>query len=162
VRLVGHSLGGLIARYYVQRLGGHARVETVVTVATPHAGTVAAWLLAPLPLVRQLRPGSKLLGELAEPAAECATSFVAFWSDCDELILPARNARPEHPDLRVRTVPVPGVGHLALASHPDVVREICRTIAPVTAALLAEPPHSGVHRCCRVIGTRRSVPWRIR
>lgn len=42
VSFVGHSLGGLIARYHVQRLGGHTRVDAVVTVATPHGGTLAA------------------------------------------------------------------------------------------------------------------------
>lgn len=48
VDLVGHSLGGLIARYYVQCLGGNTRVDTVATVATPHGGTVTAWLLSRL------------------------------------------------------------------------------------------------------------------
>ncbi len=36
VDVVGHSLGGLIARYYVQRLGGDRRVRTLVTLGTPH------------------------------------------------------------------------------------------------------------------------------
>lgn len=36
VDIVGHSLGGLIARYYVQRLGGDRRVRTLVTLGTPH------------------------------------------------------------------------------------------------------------------------------
>lgn len=35
VDIVGHSLGGLIARYYVQRLGGDSRVRTLVTLGTP-------------------------------------------------------------------------------------------------------------------------------
>ena len=37
VHVVGHSLGGLIARYYVQRMGGDARVHTLCTLGTPHA-----------------------------------------------------------------------------------------------------------------------------
>ena len=36
VHVIGHSLGGLIARYYVQRMGGHERVHTV-----DHAGHAA-------------------------------------------------------------------------------------------------------------------------
>ena len=49
VDIVGHSLGGLIARYYVQRLGGDLRVRTLVTLGTPHSGTraVAAGERAP-------------------------------------------------------------------------------------------------------------------
>ena len=142
VHLVGHSLGGLIARYYVQRLGGHTRVETVVTVATPHGGTLAAWLLAPVPLVRQLRPRSDLLNELTQPAPECTTQFVVFWSGHDELILPARHARVEHADLTVRNVEVPGVGHLALAAHPRVVQEICRALSPATTPRAAQSPQT--------------------
>ena len=38
IHVIGHSLGGLIARYYVQRLGGDARVHTLVTLGTPHHG----------------------------------------------------------------------------------------------------------------------------
>ena len=37
IHVIGHSMGGLIARYYVQRLGGDARVHTLVTLGTPHA-----------------------------------------------------------------------------------------------------------------------------
>ena len=35
VHIVGHSLGGLAARYYVSRLGGDAHVHTLVTLGTP-------------------------------------------------------------------------------------------------------------------------------
>ena len=65
--VVGHSLGGVVARYYVQRMGGDARVHTVCTLGSPHAGTWAAHLL-PTALVRQLRPGSDLMQELDAPS----------------------------------------------------------------------------------------------
>ena len=39
IHVIGHSLGGLIARYYVQRLGGDSYVRTLVTLGTPHHGT---------------------------------------------------------------------------------------------------------------------------
>lgn len=58
VDIVGHSLGGLIARYYVQRLGGDRRVRTLVTLGTPHSGTAAAPLAGAHPIVRQMRSGS--------------------------------------------------------------------------------------------------------
>ena len=40
--IVGHSKGGLIAREYVQHLGGARRVKSVVTLGTPHHGTPTA------------------------------------------------------------------------------------------------------------------------
>ncbi|HET6503152.1 MAG TPA: alpha/beta fold hydrolase [Amycolatopsis sp.] len=134
VDIVGHSLGGLIARYYVQRLDGHRRVGTAVTIATPHRGTYTAWLLSPIPLARQLRPGSELFGELSEPAPGCTTRFVTFSSTADPMILPSHNGRLEHADLRVLNVVTTGTGHLALAARPDVLDQI--------RALLASAPHA--------------------
>lgn len=130
IHVVGHSLGGLVARYYVQCLGGADRVHTLVTLGTPHAGTLAARALpAVSPLVRQLRPGSALLTELAAPAPGARTRVIAFWSDLDPLVVPARNARAVHPDLATRNVLVRGVGHMSLPIHPSVVREICTALA---------------------------------
>ena len=135
VQVIGHSLGGLIARYYVQRLGGDARVQTLVTLGSPHQGTLAARLL-PNKLVRQLRPGSDVLNELAEPSS-CTTRMLAFYSDVDQLIVPARNARLEHPDLTARNVLVRGVGHLSLPISGRIVHETCTTLALSSAGTLA-------------------------
>jgi pimeloyl-ACP methyl ester carboxylesterase len=123
IHVIGHSLGGLIARYYIQRLGGDERVHTCVTLGTPHQGTVAARLL-PWPLVKQVRPDSDLMAELAEPAPGCRTRFVAFYSDVDQLIVPQRRARIQHPDLIASNVRINGVGHLSLPFHGEVVHQI--------------------------------------
>jgi hypothetical protein len=128
IHVIGHSLGGLIARYYIQRLGGDRRVHTCVTLGTPHEGTVAARLL-PWPLVKQVRPDSDLMMELAEPAPGCQTRFVAFYSDVDQLIVPQRRARIRHPDLTARNVRVRGVGHLSLPFHGEVVHQITGMLA---------------------------------
>jgi pimeloyl-ACP methyl ester carboxylesterase len=128
IHVIGHSLGGLIARYYIQRLGGDRRVHTCVTLGTPHEGTVAARLL-PWPLVKQVRPDSDLMTELAEPAPGCQTRFVAFYSDVDQLIVPQRRARIRHPDLTARNVMVRGVGHLSLPFHGEVVHQITGMLA---------------------------------
>ncbi|MFH8578411.1 alpha/beta fold hydrolase [Streptomyces zaomyceticus] len=120
VDIVGHSLGGLIARYYVQRLGGHTRVRTLVMLGTPHSGTTVAPLADAHPLVRQMRPGSEVLRELAGPSPGCRTRFVSFWSDLDQVMVPVETARLDHPDLVVHNVRVSGIGHLALPVHPTV------------------------------------------
>lgn len=122
--VIGYSLGGLVARYYTQVLGGDAQVVLVITLATPHGGTAAALLAPPHPLLRQLRPGSGLLTELAAPAAGCRTRFVAFYSDLDEVVIPASRGRIDHPDLMARNVLVPGVGHLTLPLHPPVIGQV--------------------------------------
>lgn len=124
VDIVGHSLGGLIARYYVQCLGGDARVRTLVTLGTPHAGTRSARLISAHPLVRQMCPGSDVVEELRRPAPGCRTRFVSFWSDLDTLMVPVETARVDHPDLSVQNVRVSGIGHLALPVHPAVATGI--------------------------------------
>lgn len=128
VHVIGHSLGGLVARYYVQRMGGDARVHTLVTLGAPHHGTLAAMVPLPHQTIRQLRPGSDVLVELAGPAPGCGTRFVAFHSDLDELIVPTANARLDHPDLQISNVPVRAVGHVSLPLHSRVVGEVCRVL----------------------------------
>ena len=132
VHVVGHSLGGLIARYYVTRLGGDQRVHTLVTLGTPHAGTLNAYAL-PSHLCRQLRPGSALMGELDAPAPGCGTRFVAYWSDLDQLVFPQRNARLNHPDLTVLNIGIHGTGHMSLPINGDVVHGISTMLAHLGA-----------------------------
>ena len=129
VHVVGHSLGGLIARYYVQRLGGDARVDTLVTLGSPHRGSMIAHLLPPTLVSRQLQPGSDLLRELDEPAPGCRTRFLAVWSRMDQLIIPQRNARLSHPDLQVENVQRDHVGHMAMTIDPEVVHLVACTLA---------------------------------
>jgi predicted alpha/beta hydrolase family esterase len=128
VHVVGHSLGGLIARYYVQRMGGDSRVHTLVTLGTPHAGTELARPFRMVPLLDQLTPGSPVLRELAAPAPECRTRFVVFASDLDHMVRPSQNARLEHPDLSVRNVTVSGVGHLSMPNNSSIAFMIASTL----------------------------------
>ncbi|MEU4035996.1 esterase/lipase family protein [Streptomyces collinus] len=124
VDIVGHSLGGLIARYYVQCLGGDLRVRTLVTLGTPHSGTRAVPLASAHPIVRQMRPGSEVIQELSRPAPGCRTKFVSFWSDLDSVMDPLEAACVDHPDLDALNVRVTGIGHLALPVHPAVAAGI--------------------------------------
>ncbi|MFG2565732.1 esterase/lipase family protein [Streptomyces sp. NPDC048567] len=142
VDIVGHSLGGLIARYYVQRLAGDRRVRTLVTLGTPHSGTAVAPLAGALPIVRQMRQGSAPVEELRLPAPGCRTRFVSFWSELDRVIVPAEAACVDHPDLDAVNVRVTGIGHLALPVHPAVAAAVRQALdeagptreAPGTAA----------------------------
>ncbi|MFG2285641.1 esterase/lipase family protein [Streptomyces sp. NPDC048595] len=134
VDVVGHSLGGLIARYYVQRLGGDARVRMLVTLGTPHSGTRVAPLMSAHPLVRQMRPDSEVIAELSLPAPHCRTRWVAFWGEEDQVMVPAATARIDHPDLLARNVRVLGVGHLALPVNGAVAAGIREALDSLEAA----------------------------
>ena len=128
IHVVGHSLGGLIARYYVTRLGGDEHVHTLVTLGTPHQGTYAAYA-APTRLIGQMRPGSGLIRELDEPAPGCTTRFICYWSDSDLVIVPQSSGALRHPDLSVRNIRLHGVGHISLAIVGDVVHGISTALA---------------------------------
>ncbi|MEO7234103.1 MAG: alpha/beta fold hydrolase [Lapillicoccus sp.] len=132
IHVVGHSMGGLIARYYVTRLGGDERVHTLVTLGSPHQGTYLAYGW-PSVLTRQLRPGSPLMQELAGPVRACRTRFLCYWSDIDQLMFPQRTAALEHPDLNVTNVEMHGVGHMSLPIMQSVVHGISTALAHLDA-----------------------------
>ena len=91
--LVGFSMGGLVARYYVQRLGGAERVGHFVTLAAPHHGTRMAWL-ARGPGGVQMRPGSEFLRDLARDADSLRrVKFTSFYTPLDTVIIPARSSQ---------------------------------------------------------------------
>jgi pimeloyl-ACP methyl ester carboxylesterase len=128
LHIIGHSLGGLIARYYVTRLGGDARVHTLITLGTPHSGSYAAYAV-PTTLMLQMRPGSHLMRELARPVRGCRTRFISYWSDNDWAIQPQRNAALQHPDLDARNVRLHAAGHLTLPMMGEVVHGISTALA---------------------------------
>ncbi len=112
--LVGFSMGGLISRYYVQRLGGLERVQRFVTVSTPHQGTVLGTLSRRYG-IRQMRPGSPLIKSLNQDIHQLrALKFSSLWTPFDLLILPAKSAE------------VKGIGRshkLQIPAHNRMIRD---------------------------------------
>ena len=51
----------------------------------------------------------------------------------DQLIIPQRNARLEHPDLQVTNVRLDHVGHMAMTIDPEVVHLVTCTAGPAPA-----------------------------
>jgi triacylglycerol lipase len=99
VVLVGFSMGGIISRYYVQRLGGDARVRDLMTLSSPHKGTIWAYLLRRAG-VKQMRPGSKFLkdlnGELSVFQGDDGVAkvrFISLYTPLDLMIVPAQSSR---------------------------------------------------------------------
>lgn len=127
LHLVGHSLGGVIARYYVQELGGASRVEQTISLASPFHGTAAASPFAGVlgrmaPLVRDMTPDSPLLARLrAGRSAVPHTSIVAAG---DQLVSPPHSAAFPTGEVVV----IQGVGHNALLFDPGAVEVVCRKI----------------------------------
>jgi triacylglycerol lipase len=104
-------------------------VDTLVTLGTPHRGSLVAHFLPPTRVPQQLQPGSDLLRELEGPAPGCRTRFLAVWSRQDQLVIPQSAARLDHPDLQVSEVELEHVGHLSMTIDPEVVHVVSRLLA---------------------------------
>ncbi|MBX3127389.1 MAG: hypothetical protein KF718_11775 [Polyangiaceae bacterium] len=68
IHLLGHSLGGVVARWYVQELGGDPRVVQSISLGSPFNGTRRARLM-PGAVGRDILPGSEVLSRLRDGAA---------------------------------------------------------------------------------------------
>ena len=121
VSVVGHSLGGLLARWVVQEMGAHDLVDRIVTLATPHGGTsLANYMVGPL--VTELRPGSRVLRTLDAGRERAAHIHqVAFVAGSDVMILPASSAAAL-PGADIRWFD--GVGHNEMLFHEGVFRSL--------------------------------------
>jgi len=123
VHIVGHSLGGLLARWYVQELDGAASVDTVITLGTPHEGTWAAWA-APGRTAAELRPGSWVVERLNRNPRADGVRWVAFYSNVDYLVQPPRSAMIRQPGLNAVNILAKDHGHVSLILSPRVARAV--------------------------------------
>lgn len=89
VNLVGHSLGGVISRYYLQKLGGWKNVHRAVYLGTPHRGVRAAALIPFTKAGRQLMPNSNFMRDLNSDPARCRNiKCLSIISRFDEVVVP--------------------------------------------------------------------------
>jgi len=118
VDLVAHSMGGLVARLALTSPATAARVGTLVTLGTPHAGTHAARFAATAQTL-ELRPGSVILAALEEQlpwgSLPGQPRLVALWSRSDMLLLPPESGRLEGAE----NIEVEGFTHFAYLLHPE-------------------------------------------
>lgn len=124
IAVVCHSMGGLALRAYVARHGA-AKLASVVTVGTPHAGTVLAYLGIG-ENGRQMRPGSAWLDDLERARIDALSiPWLAIWSTHDNIVAPAESARMAGTDeLRLE-----GIGHLAMLDSPLVAEAVARRVS---------------------------------
>lgn len=114
--LVCHSMGGLVARYYVENMGGAAYIDKVITLGTPHRGTGMA-VFARGKLAQQMLPESGLLSQLPCPTSEQSTvKYTAIAGGLDTVVFPVQSALlgPPHEDRLLQNV-----GHNSLIMHRE-------------------------------------------
>ncbi len=100
VNLIGHSMGGLDARYLTSRLGFAERVASVTTVGTPNKGNLLADLA---------------LGYIPEAAFEAVDFLLAFFQSTSRAF--HQMTSKHHAEIFAREVPdMPGVGYFSATS----------------------------------------------
>ena len=127
VIVVAHSLGGLIARLYLSRRLGAVPIRKLICLGTPHEGTLSAKLLSSR-IGHDMRPGSSVLAELGSAPPCTATEIVSYYSEHDNLIIPAASARLAG----VRSVAVSGIGHISMIYSRALFELLVREIRAAT------------------------------
>ncbi len=122
--LVGFSMGGLVCRYYLQRLGGLKRVENLVTVASPHQGTLTAYVTW-CDACKQMRPESDFLQDLnSDEYTLNQINCTAIWNPFDFVILPAQSSKLAAGD----TLMIPCVHHSSVTEDERVFEAIANAL----------------------------------
>jgi triacylglycerol lipase len=111
VTVVGHSLGGVVARWYVQELGGHSRVSRTISLASPFQGIV----VPPLLVGADLHAQSALLRRLRDRAAACGVPHTSIVAGLDSVVTGTATACLGTGDVVV----LPNRGHNELLFDPE-------------------------------------------
>lgn len=123
--LVGFSMGGIVSRYYVQRLGGLNRVGRFITIASPHQGTWTAYALDQLGCI-QMRPNSAFLQDLNWEATVLEQlNFTSIWTPFDLMIVPANSSQMPVG----KNVQVPVLTHAAMITDPRSLSVVAQALS---------------------------------
>jgi triacylglycerol lipase len=127
IDLVGFSMGGLVCRHFLQYKGGAKRTDRFISISTPHAGSLVAYLFSGAGM-RQMRPGSAFLSSLNRDIAGLANVICSvLYTPIDLIIIPSKSSLL--PGSLVQRFLLPG--HPLMIYTPAVFRRV--------AALLSVP-----------------------
>jgi triacylglycerol lipase len=128
IQLVGHSIGGLAARWFVEALGGDPRVVRTVSLGSPFWGVrLRRARLLPGELGRDLEPESPLLARLRESVTRGVPHFAVSGTH-DNVV---GRAQPLGAAAELFAA---GCGHNALLYDPIVLDAVARCLAVARSA----------------------------
>ncbi len=132
--IVGHSMGGLVARSCLLAKG-RPLVSEIITIGTPHQGSLTANAL-PLANLRQMRPNSEWLLQLRaseKRAVSKLTPVIALYSTHDNLVVPYTSGS----HIGSQSLEVQHLGHLSLLFDSS----ICATVV----SMIRDPKDAHLH-----------------
>ncbi|HEY3673023.1 MAG TPA: lipase [Acidimicrobiia bacterium] len=125
IDVITHSMGAISSRYWMDHLGGAAHVDTWVSLAGVNEGTVWAYGCYMLTPCREMVPTSSVLDGLLQHVrvgvhATGTTRYGAWWSPCDEAVIPRTNA--ELPG--AHNVETACLDHTEMRTDPRVLEQV--------------------------------------
>lgn len=109
VNLVGHSMGGIIARNYIQLRGGESKVARLICLGSPHAGSKLA-TFSVSPLGKHLIPNSAFMQRLNSAPAPEQVDTTNIYTKKDNMVMPNNSCRLEW----AKNIELDGMGHTSL------------------------------------------------
>jgi triacylglycerol lipase len=117
---VGFSMGAIVARFYLQELGGARSARAFFSIAGPHRGAFTAYLYPGLG-TRQMRPGSAFLASLDKGIGGLSgMTIFTYRTPIDLMVQPAGSTQIVGASEMVVWCPF----HALMPSDPTVVGHI--------------------------------------
>jgi triacylglycerol esterase/lipase EstA (alpha/beta hydrolase family) len=91
IDILAECTGGVIARYYIQSMGGDQNISRLVTFVSPQHGLFGAALLSKVvswPALRDLTPGSAFLNAVNSKSPPASVPTTSIFTCTDEYIQP--------------------------------------------------------------------------
>jgi triacylglycerol lipase len=133
IDIVAHSLGGIVARTFMTLGEGRGKINTLVTLGTPHQGTNLSFFAKGFSrgaLDKDLKANSFLIRLLHKTTLPKSSKIVSVYSSFDWTVRPANNAKAAGmPESAFKNVKLDYIGHAGLL-FSDV------SFDAVTAAIL--------------------------
>jgi uncharacterized membrane protein YdjX (TVP38/TMEM64 family)/pimeloyl-ACP methyl ester carboxylesterase len=132
VEVVAHSKGGLVALWWILKLGGARYVNNVFTLGTPFAGSLLALLgaLSPVGLawrdLWQMRPGSGFLRDLSDSVVPEGLRVWIVSSTHDKVVGERSGFNPHAVEdgAIVKKITIRDVTHFGFLDDPNLFRHI--------------------------------------
>ena len=129
--VVAHSMGGLVARWYIEQLGGEESVHSLVTLGTPHHGT-GLGIFARGVVAEQMLPGSTFLKTLADSLpAEPKVLYHSIAGELDTVVFPIERTMLPLP--HKHTI-LKSLGHNSILLHGQAFLAIRAALLPQSVA----------------------------
>jgi pimeloyl-ACP methyl ester carboxylesterase len=134
--VVAHSLGGILARYWLQELGGREHAAAFISLSSPHRGVDPVPGSRLVPVIRELAVGGPLVRRLERGASALdGLPCVSVVSEWDHFVRPYERARFSPAEL----VRVDAAGHVGVLFDRSVHKLLVDRLTAI-----APPPRPGI------------------